>query len=73
VFLRAHDLGTAYGPPKDELDVEPSSSSTLSATAPTFQLVTTTICPPGKPCSASSAKRAVHDYTLNARLGTAAA
>ena len=22
VFLRAHDLGTAYGPPNDELDVE---------------------------------------------------
>jgi hypothetical protein len=22
VFLRAHDLGTSYGPPNDELDVE---------------------------------------------------
>jgi hypothetical protein len=22
VFLRAHDLGTAYGPPNDQLDVE---------------------------------------------------
>jgi hypothetical protein len=22
VFLRAHDLGTGYGPPNDELDVE---------------------------------------------------
>lgn len=39
VFLRAHDLGTAYGPPNDQLDVEAVFIlNNLSAGAMGFQL-----------------------------------